>query len=235
MKALSTLIALCFAFSATAQISQIEKQALIDFFYSTNGSQWNTVWDLEKPVTTWHGVEIKNNTVVGIEMGMNNLQGELPASIGSLKNLESLKLFFNQIGGSLPDELFELQNLKTLDLNNNFISGAISSAIANLKNLEELLLSSNNFTGMLPSEIGTLNQLNTLVVFDNHFFGDFPFAISNLENLNELVITKNDFNTESLQSSLAILRFKGTRIDYDDLFNLSSKTEFANLLIDDDN
>lgn len=236
MKALTALIAFCFAISATAQISSIEKQALIDFFHSTNGSEWNHVWDLEKPESSWWGVEIKNNTVVGIELGFNNLQGELPSSIGDLKNLESLKLFFNQIGGSLPAELFTLKKLKTLDLNSNLISGTISSEIEGLTNLETLLLSSNNLTGMLPSQIGKLTELKSLVVFDNHFFGDFPIAISNLENLNEVIIAKNNFTSESLKTSVAQIISKGATVDFDEIKTQSPQnTDFATLVLDDEN
>lgn len=235
MKALTAIIAICFAFSATAQISSAEKQALIDFFHSTNGNEWNTVWDLEKPESSWWGVEIKNNTVVGIELGFNNLQGELPASIGDLKNLESLKLFFNQIGGSLPNELFTLKNLKTLDLNSNLITGSIPSSIGELNKLEALLLSSNNLTGMLPSEIGSLNELKTLVIFDNHFFGDFPLAISSLENLNEVVIARNNFNSESLKTSVAQIISNGATVDFDEIKTHSQNSEFAILVMDDEN
>src|SRR5690606_22906324 len=212
MKTLTTLFACCIALISTAQISTIEKQALIDFFNSTNGSEWFTPWELEQPETTWHGVTITDNKVVAIELGFNNLQGEIPATIGNLENLESLKLFFNQIGGTLPEEIGTLKNLKVLDLNSNNISGTIPVSIENLVNLENLLLSSNNLTGMLPSEIGNLSNLKTLVLFDNHFFGDFPFAVSELNNLDELIIANNNFNTESLQTSLASLTAKGTKI-----------------------
>lgn len=236
MKALTALIALCFAFTATAQISLSEKQALIDLFHSTQGSEWNTFWDLEKPESTWYGVQIENNTVVGIELGFNNLQGELPASIGHLENLESLKLFFNQIGGTLPEGLFSLTKLKTLDLNSNMISGSLPATISKLENLEQLLISSNNFTGTLPSEIGNLNQLNTMVVFDNHFFGDFPYAISKLENLKDVVISNNNFNSQSLQTSVALLVSKGATVDFDELKSTTlNNTEFATIVMDDDN
>ncbi len=231
MKTLTALFACCFAFIATAQISSIEKQALIDFYNSTNGSEWFTSWELEEPVSTWKGVTIKDNKVVAIELGFNNLQGQIPASIENLEHLESLKLYFNQIGGTIPEEIVNLKNLKVLDLNSNIISGTIPSSIDKLKNLESLLLSSNNITGVVPSEIGNLSNLNTLVLFDNHFFGDFPYAISGLNNLNEVIIANNNFNAESLQTSIAALSAKGINVDFNEL---KSPTEFATLLLDDE-
>ncbi len=236
MKALIACIVLCFAFSATSQISTSEKQALIDLYHSTNGPEWSTSWDLEKAESTWFGVEIKNNTVTAIDLGFNNLQGELPESIGDLKNLESFKLFFNQLNGDLPATIGNLKNLKVLDLNSNAITGTIPAEIGNLVQLKELLLSSNNFTGTLPAEIGNLNKLETLVLFDNHLYGDFPVAISSMENLNELIVAKNNFDSESLQTSVAALSSKGTIVDFDEnKFVKTNNSEFATLVIDEDN
>lgn len=236
MKALIASIALCITFSATSQISSSEKQALLDLYHSTNGAKWSTSWDLEKPEENWFGVEIKNNTVVSIDLGFNNLKGEIPQSIGNLKNLQSLKLFFNQINGSLPAEIGYLENLKVLDLNSNAISGNIPSEIGNLVHLKELLLSSNNFTGTLPSAIGNLEQLETLVLFDNHLYGDFPIAIASMKNLNELIIASNNFNSESLQTSFAALSLNGTIVDFDENKSIhSNNSEFAILVMDEDN
>ena len=46
-----------------AQISDLEKNALIDLYNTTNGAEWNTTWDLNKDVSTWHGITIVNNAV----------------------------------------------------------------------------------------------------------------------------------------------------------------------------
>lgn len=236
MKLLLTSIALCFAITTTAQISTTEKQALLDLYHNTNGPEWTTGWDLESPENTWFGVEIKNNTVVNIDLGFNNLKGELPQSIGNLVNLQSLRLFFNQIEGSLPAEIGNLKHLKVLDLNSNALTGNIPSEIGNLVYLKELLLSSNNFTGILPSAIGNLAQLETLVLFDNHLYGDLPVAIASMENLNELIIAKNNFNSESLQTSIATLTLKGTIVDFDEIKTIKlNNSEFATLVIDEEN
>lgn len=236
MKTLTTLFACLFAITISAQISSSEKQALIDIYNSTNGPEWNTSWDLNQPVSTWHGVTVKNNKVVELDLGFNNLEGEIPASIGNLEHLESLRLFFNNLGGSFPIEITQLKKLKTLDLTSNALSGTLPTEIGDLNQLEILLLSSNNFTGMLPSEIGNLKNLTNLVVFDNHFFGDFPYAVSQLNNLKEMIVAENNFNFESLQTSVAILNTKGTKIDFNELnhFNLNN-TELATLVLDEEN
>ena len=75
-----TLFLLAFSSIAIGQISDSEKNALIDIYTSTNGNEWNTSWDLDKEVSNWHGVTISNNTVTGINLIMNNLNGSIPKS-----------------------------------------------------------------------------------------------------------------------------------------------------------
>ena len=50
---------------AFSQGSNIEKNALIELYESTQGEHWNTTWNLSQDVSAWYGIEIKNNTVVG--------------------------------------------------------------------------------------------------------------------------------------------------------------------------
>ena len=48
-----------YSLAAFAGVSPTEKKALVKFHQSTNGSQWTTKWDLNKPVEQWHGVVVK--------------------------------------------------------------------------------------------------------------------------------------------------------------------------------
>ena len=81
------------------EISQKEKNALIDLFNSTNGTDWSTPWDLNASVSTWKGVKLKDGHVVGLNLFRNNLEGTLPESIGRLRYLTHLNLAFNSITG----------------------------------------------------------------------------------------------------------------------------------------
>ena len=64
----------CSAISlASGQVSKSEKAALVDLYNSTNGKEWNAPWDLDAPVDTWKGVEVKDGKVVGLTLFMNNL------------------------------------------------------------------------------------------------------------------------------------------------------------------
>ena len=53
----------------------------------------------------------------------NNLRGPIPASIGQLGELRSLRLSFNSMDSSLPAELGDLSRLVYLALNNNQFTG----------------------------------------------------------------------------------------------------------------
>jgi len=231
-----TLLFVCILTSAAtfAQISETEKQALVDLYTNTNGTSWNTSWNLEAPVTTWHGVTISNNKVVAIDLGFNNLKGNIPSSIGNLTNLESLKLFFNQIEGTIPSEIGNLTKLKVLDLNSNNLVGQIPSSIGNLSQLNELLVSSNNLDGELPEEISTLTNLTSLVVFDNQLSGNIPLTYLQLTNMSELVIAENDFSNNNLHIPTEMLTSVGTPLLFKDI-NLYENTEVSTIVLDDDN
>ena len=51
-----TLLMFLFACVSFAGVSNSEKEALIALYNNTNGAEWNTTWDLERQVDTWHGV-----------------------------------------------------------------------------------------------------------------------------------------------------------------------------------
>ncbi|WP_396152561.1 hypothetical protein [Flavobacterium sp.] len=97
-----TLLVLCFSFLGYAEVSKSEKDALIKLNQATNGSQWKVKWDLTTDVSTWHGVKVKDNKVVGLALLNNNLEGQIPAEIAKLQYLETLNLFKNKLSGSIP-------------------------------------------------------------------------------------------------------------------------------------
>ncbi len=206
-----TIVLTVFCVSLNAQINSSERQVLLDFYTSTNGDNWIQSWDLNQPATKWHGVTIKDNNVIGISMLFNNIEGEIPSTIGQLNNLEVLELSFNKLYGTLPTELGNLQNLKLLAFNGNGLNGAIPSSLGNLSNLTQLHLSSNYFSGELPETIASLEQLEILNVFDNNLTGKIPTKIAYLRNLQELIVAENDFEPTNEFSSLILL--KGASVD----------------------
>lgn len=81
-----------------------------------------------------------------------HLNGKLPASITTLKNLVSLNLEGNLMTGALPEGFDELPNLGFLNLAGNYFDGALPSFKTATK-LRRADLSNNAFIGSIPSDL----------------------------------------------------------------------------------
>lgn len=233
-KLLLTPVLLLFCILLTAQVSQKEKQALIDFYIATNGEKWNQSWDLNTDVSEWQGVTVKDNHVTGISLLFNNITGELPSSLGDLSKLRTLELSFNNIEGTLPTSIGMLSNLEVLAFNGNSLSGELPATLGNLTKLKQLHLSSNTFSGVVPSSLNALTNLEIFNVFDNDLKGDLPVQLANNRNLKELMIAENGFtNTEMF--SIVLLSNSGM-VDLEKNFIVPpAKSVIAIETSDDDN
>ena len=192
-KIILSCFCLLLASIATAQISNQEKQALLDFYYATNGKDWKHQWNLDAPVENWYGLTVENNTVTEISMLFNNVSGTLPATLGQLKGLRKLELSFNPISGSLPESIGQLQHLEILALNGTELSGTIPSTLGNLSHLKQLHLSSNKLSGTIPESLGNLAAIEVFNVFDNNLNGALPKSLAKCRNLKQLMVAENDF------------------------------------------
>jgi len=98
-----------------------------------------------------------------------------------LNNLSVLDLGGNQLSGEIPSEICNLTNLTELELGGNQLSGEIPSEIGNLNNLTFLHLEYNQFSGEIPFEIGNLTNLIWLNFIHNQLSGEIPSSICNLD------------------------------------------------------
>jgi len=114
-----------------------------------------------------------------LDLGSNQLTGEIPTEIGKLTNLIYLDLGSNQLTGEIPAEIGELTDLTGLLLYDNELTGVIPSEIGNLTNLIYLMLSSNELSGSIPPEIGNLANLQGLNLHSNQLSGLIPDEICN--------------------------------------------------------
>lgn len=185
-----------------------EREALIDLWYSTNGSAWyqtciNPIdnigcWNSKESICTWFGVQCistssNQTSVSSLNLELNNLMGSVPQSIGNLTNLNQILFSENILSGSIPKSIGNLINLKELHLDYNSLSGTIPESIGNLKNLEILDLSLNHLTGFIPESIGNLTELKKLYLKNNKLSGPIPETIGNLINLEIAVLSNNNF------------------------------------------
>ena len=111
------------------------------------------------------------------------LVGPIPPALGRLANLETLDLGHNLgLSGAIPPELGRLTNLKTLGLSRSALSGAIPAELGQLVNLRTLDLESNELSGDIPPELGQLPDLEEVGLRDNHLTGCVPPALRSVQD-----------------------------------------------------
>lgn len=150
--------------------SSTQEYCLEDFHGNTLGHKWKLRrnWLSSSPLKEWYGLTCNRlNLVVKLNLAMNNLQGLIPESIGSLVGLRELDLRYNQLSGEIPSTIGNLQNLTHLHLHCNRLSGEIPESIGQLSKLAVLDLRSNQLTGFLPSSLSNLSALTYFAVTSN--------------------------------------------------------------------
>ncbi|KAJ6886659.1 hypothetical protein NC651_027123 [Populus alba x Populus x berolinensis] len=126
-----------------------------------------------------------------LDLRNNQLGGQIPFSLGKLKQLKYLHLGNNSFIGPIPDSLFKLTQLEWLDLSYNRLTGLIPFQISRLSSLTALLLSNNQLIGRIPSQI---NRLSGLIIFDishNLLSGTIPSSLFSMPSLHFLLLNNN--------------------------------------------
>ena len=117
----------------------IDRAALVALYHATDGPNWanNGNWLSDRPLGEWYGVTTDGSgRVVGLDLKYNRVSGQIPAELGNLTDLQSLRLVGNQLSGRIPEELGTLSNLRGLELGTNQLTGQIPAELASLNNLE---------------------------------------------------------------------------------------------------
>lgn len=182
--------------SATyADITALERAALIALYNSTDGDNWanKTGWETATPGTEceWYGVTCTGDAVTNLSLNYNDLTGTIPPELGNLDNLTYLSLIGNVLTGSIPAELGNLSNISRIFLPENQLTGPIPAELSNLSTLTRLYLNNNQITGSIPAELGNLTGLQILWLNDNQLSGRIPTELVNLSSLGDLNICDN--------------------------------------------
>jgi len=155
--------------AAVTEIPSTECEALIAFYNSTDGANWNynDGWNATHTPCSWHGVSCSEGHVSRLSLSSNQLSGSIPTELGNLTNLTQLELQNNQLTGPIPSELGNLSNLNKLWLNNNQLCGEIPVKLKNLSQIGiawlyslNLNLNTNRLTTTDPELIKWLNDHN---------------------------------------------------------------------------
>ena len=181
----------------TLNIDSPEMAALRALYDDTDGANWTNSdnWFTNAPLSDWHGIKTDDEgRITEIYLIGNNLNGEIPAELGRLAQLEGLYLARNELSGSIPSELSNLSSLKTLMLFDNDLTGEIPYQFGNLESLEEMHLGRNKLSGRIPGQLGNLANLRRLHLTVNELSGNIPASLGNLSELRQLSIAANNLN-----------------------------------------
>ncbi|CAN6838061.1 unnamed protein product [Brassica oleracea] len=85
-----------------------------------------------------------------IDVSGNRIEGDIPISIGLLKELIVLNMSNNVFTGGIPPSLASLTNLQSLDLSQNRLSGEIPPELGKLTFLARMNFSYNMLEGPIP-------------------------------------------------------------------------------------
>jgi hypothetical protein len=100
----------------SGNVSAVERRTLIEFFAATGGARWTNHdgWGTSTPVCSWYGVfcdlvdgDANRPFVAGLSLALNNLEGEIPPSLGALARLRSLDVTSNRLSGTVPEQLLK--------------------------------------------------------------------------------------------------------------------------------
>ena len=221
--------------SIVTEIPQVECEALIALYNSTNGSNWSDSstnnWNVTNTPCDWSGIICAGSApgnVTRINRAKNNLVGTMPTELGNMSNLTYLILNENQLTGPIPIELGNLSNLTGLFLYDNQLTGTIPTELSNLSNLTDLYLYGNQLTGNIPIELGNLSNLTGLFLYDNQLTGSIPIELGNLSNLTDLYLYKNQL-TGTIQTELGNLSNLTDLYLYENQLTGTIPTELGNL------
>jgi len=153
-----------------------DKIVLGQFYSELTGINWNndTGWMSDESHCAWYGVLCDaNGFVAALSLDQNNLHGDLPDSLGSLRYLRSLDISENALIGSFPTSISQLVDLSHLYASNAGLAGSLGSSVGSLTKLNYVDLSGNRLSGDIAM-LTDLDQLRWLDISGNDFVGAFP-------------------------------------------------------------
>ncbi|AEE77501.1 disease resistance protein-like [Arabidopsis thaliana] len=128
----------------------------------SNANYMGSVYYQDSMVLMNKGVEselIRILTIyTALDFSGNKFEGEIPKSIGLLKELLVLNLSNNAFTGHIPSSMGKLTALESLDVSQNKLYGEIPQEIGNLSFLSCMNFSHNQLAGLVPGGQQFLTQ-----------------------------------------------------------------------------
>ena len=200
-------------------LSDIEIQALKEFYLETNGENWfwnddtnfGKEWNftvsnqgklIEDPCyDNWQGIDCSCSELGDTPFDYNYYYYSGEEKNSFLCTVTAVNLIEFNLAGTLPISFQNLKNLSFLHLASNSLHGrALDVLIPALSKLTIIGLAQNLLTGTIPSEINQLTNLRRFIIRENEFTGKLPESLAEM-NLFAFDITGNTF-TASLPNIL---------------------------------
>ncbi|KAF8035540.1 hypothetical protein BT93_C1540 [Corymbia citriodora subsp. variegata] len=130
-----------------------------------------------------------------LKLSVNRITGEITDFINGLarcndSKLENLDLANNGLSGNLPDSLGNLKNLRYLQFLRNSFQGSIPRTIGNMSSLKEFYVPYNRMSG-IPESFGQLSTLVAVDLSENLWEGFVTERhLANLSSLTDLALNK---------------------------------------------
>ncbi|KAH6789163.1 hypothetical protein C2S51_004169 [Perilla frutescens var. frutescens] len=161
------------------------------------------------------GVKNETKTVLNLDLGSNQLSGELPDCWMKWPSLKFLSLSNNNISGSIPNSIGFLADLLSLNLDGNKFSGQIPFTMHNCIKLLKIDLAHNDLDGDLPTWI---HYLKILILRSNKFSGEIPSEICHLNSLQILDLSDNKLSgiIPSCVENFTAMATKRSLVEYGD-------------------
>ncbi|XP_056176576.1 receptor-like protein EIX2 [Syzygium oleosum] len=130
-----------------------------------------------------------------LKLSANRITGEINDFINGLarcnnSKLENLDLGINELSGNFPDSLGNLKKLRYLQFLGNSFQGSIPRTIGNLSSLKEFYVANNRMSG-IPESFGQLSTLVAVDLSENLWEGVVTERhLANLSSLTDLDLNK---------------------------------------------
>ncbi|KAJ4771536.1 Leucine-rich receptor-like protein kinase family protein [Rhynchospora pubera] len=143
---------------------------MLDLSYNKIATNKDLQW-LFSQLGLFQHLDLSHNNIPGslsnlkyLMMWQNNLNGEIPGKLSSLRSLRNLVLDYNNLTGTIPDGLVNCRSLNWISLASNRLTGSIPNWIG--LSVSVIDLSNNRLSGPIP-EWGSLPTFPGYV-FDNN-------------------------------------------------------------------
>ncbi|XP_023735487.1 receptor protein kinase TMK1 [Lactuca sativa] len=136
--------------------------------------------------------------VIRIQIGHQNLQGTLPASLSNLTQLERLELQWNNISGPLPT-LNGLSSLQVLMLSNNLFTSIPADFFTGMSSLQSVEIDNNPFSSwVIPESLKSASTLQNFSAVSANITGKIPdfFGPDDFPGLVNLHLAFNELEGE---------------------------------------